>query len=44
MHTEFYGEITGNRPLRRPRRKCENNTKMDLKEVGWGCIDWIHVV
>jgi hypothetical protein len=23
-----------NRPLGRPRRRCEHNTKMDLKEVG----------
>jgi len=25
----------GKRPLRRPRRRCEDN-KMDLQEVGWG--------
>jgi len=28
-----------NRPLRRPRRKWENNVKMDLHEVGWGDMD-----
>jgi hypothetical protein len=27
--------------LRRPRR--EDNTKMDLKEIGWDDIDWIHL-
>ena len=26
----------GTRPLRRPRRRWEDNIKMDLTEVGWG--------
>jgi hypothetical protein len=25
----------GKRPLGRPRRKCVNNIKMDLREIGW---------
>jgi hypothetical protein len=24
------------RPLGRPRHRCENNPKMDLREIGWG--------
>jgi hypothetical protein len=28
------------RPLERPRRRYEDNIKMDLQEVGWG-MDWI---
>jgi hypothetical protein len=24
------------RPLGRPRRRCDDNIKMDLQEVGWG--------
>jgi hypothetical protein len=33
----------GRRPLGRPRRRCEDNIKMDLREVGMGegGIDWI---
>ena len=31
----------GNRPLGRPRRRWEDNIKMDLQEVGCGGIDWI---
>jgi hypothetical protein len=27
--------------LGKPRRKWEDNIKMDLREVGWGGIDWI---
>jgi hypothetical protein len=30
------------KPLGRPRcTRGEDNTKMDLKEVGWGGMDWI---
>jgi len=29
----------GNRPLGRPRRRWENNIKMDLQEVGYGGRD-----
>jgi hypothetical protein len=29
------------RPLRRPRRICYNNIKIDILEVGWGGIEWI---
>jgi len=30
------GKPEGRRPLGRPRRRWEDNTKIDLKEVGWG--------
>jgi hypothetical protein len=30
------GKPEGRRPLGRPRRKWEDNIKMDLREVGWG--------
>jgi hypothetical protein len=29
------------RPLGRPRRRWEDNIRMDLQEVGCGCVDWI---
>ena len=31
----------GKRPLGRPRRRWENNIKMDLREVGCDPADWI---
>jgi hypothetical protein len=31
----------GKRPLGRPRRRWEDGIRMDLKETGWGCVDWI---
>jgi hypothetical protein len=33
------GKPEGKRPLGRPRRKWEDNIKMELREVGWGDID-----
>jgi hypothetical protein len=35
------GKPEGRRPLGRPRFRWEDNIKMDLREVGWGGIDWI---
>ena len=35
------GKLEGKRPLGRPRRRWEDNIKMDLQEVGCGGIDWI---
>jgi hypothetical protein len=31
----------GKRPLGRPRRRWEDNIKMDIQEVGWEVMDWI---
>jgi hypothetical protein len=35
------GKPEGRRPLERPRRRWDDNIKMDLREVGWGGVDWI---
>jgi hypothetical protein len=35
------GRSEGRRPLGRSRRSWEYNIKMDLREVGWGGMDWI---
>jgi hypothetical protein len=37
------GKPEGRRPLGRPRRRWEDNIKIDLREVGWGGIDWINL-
>jgi hypothetical protein len=37
------GKPEGSRPLGRSKHKWEDNIKMDLKEIGWKCRDWIHV-
>jgi hypothetical protein len=37
------GKPEGRRPLKRPRRRWEDNIKMDLREVGWVGMDWINL-
>jgi hypothetical protein len=36
------GKHKGKRQLGKPRRKWEDNIKMDLQELGWG-MDWIGI-
>ena len=36
VHRVLVGKPEGKRPLGRPRRRCEDNIKMDLQEVGVG--------
>jgi hypothetical protein len=35
------GKPEGKRQLGRPRRRWEDNIKVDLQEVGYGAMDWI---
>jgi hypothetical protein len=35
------GKPEGKRPLGRPRRRWEDNIKMDIREIGWGGMEWI---
>jgi hypothetical protein len=32
----------GRRPLGRPRHRWGDNIKMDLREIGFGDVDWVH--
>ena len=37
------GKPEGKRPVGRPRRRWEDNIKMDLQEVGRGCVGWMEL-
>jgi hypothetical protein len=37
------GKSEGKRPLGRPRRRWEDNIKMDHREIGFGDVHWIHL-
>jgi hypothetical protein len=37
------GKPEGSRLLESPRRRWEGNIKMDLREIGFGDVDWIHL-
>jgi hypothetical protein len=39
----FRGKPEGKRPLERPRRRWEDAIKMDLRAIGWGGAEWIHL-
>ena len=41
VHRVLVGKPEGRRPLGRPRRRWEHNIKMDLREMGGGCGDWM---
>jgi hypothetical protein len=41
MYRVLVGKPEGKRQLGRPRRRWEDNIKMDLQEVGCGDMDWI---
>jgi hypothetical protein len=41
VHRVLVGKTEGRRPLRRPRRRWEDNIKRDLQEVERGCGDWM---
>ena len=41
VHRVVVGKPEGKRPLGRPRRRWEDNIKMDLQELGGGCGDWM---
>ena len=41
VYRVLVGKPEGKRPLGRPRRKWEDNIRMELQEVGLGYGDWI---
>ena len=41
IYRVLVGKPEGKKPLGRPRPRWENKIKMDLQEVGCGCMDWI---
>ena len=43
VHKVLVGKHEGKRPLGRPRRRWEDNIKMDLQEVGRCCGDWMEL-
>jgi len=43
MYRVLVGKPEGKRPFGRPRCRSEDDIKMDLQEVGCGCMDWIEL-
>jgi hypothetical protein len=43
VYRVLVGKPEGKRPLGRPRRRWEDNIKMDIQEVESGGMDWIEL-
>jgi len=43
VHRVLVGKPERKRSLGRPRRRWEDNIKMDLEEVGGGRVDWMEL-
>jgi hypothetical protein len=43
VHRVLVGKPKEKRPLGRPRRRWEDNIKMDLQEIGWGRGEWMEL-
>jgi len=39
----FVGKPDGKRTLGKPRRRWENNIRMNLMETRWEGVDWMHL-
>jgi len=42
-HKILVGKFEGKGPLGSPRRRWEDNIRLDLTEIGWEGVDWIHL-
>jgi hypothetical protein len=43
VYKVLVGKLKGRRPHGRPRRRWEDGVRMDLREIGLGCVDWIRL-
>ena len=43
VYRVLVGKPEGRRSLGRPKRRWEDNIRMDLREVGFGCVDWMEL-
>jgi hypothetical protein len=43
VYRVLVGKSEGRRPLGRPRRRLEDNIKVDLQELGCGDMDWMEL-
>jgi hypothetical protein len=44
LYEVLVGKPEGKRPFGRPRRRWEDGIRMDVRETGWGNVDWIRLV
>jgi hypothetical protein len=42
-YSTLVGKPERKRPLGRPRHRWEDNIRMDLREIGWESVNWMHL-
>jgi hypothetical protein len=43
VYKVLMGKSEGKRPLGRLRRRWEDGIRMDIREIGWGSVEWIQL-
>jgi hypothetical protein len=43
VYRVLMGKPEAKRPLGRPTHRWEDRIRMDLRETGWGSVDWIQL-
>jgi hypothetical protein len=43
VYRVLVGKPEGKRPLERPKSRWDDGLKMDLRDIGWGGVDWIYL-
>jgi hypothetical protein len=43
VYRVLMGKPEGKKPLGRRKYRWEDGIRMDLREIGWGSVDWIHL-
>jgi hypothetical protein len=43
VYKVLVGKPEGKRPLVRPRHRWEDGIRMDVREIGWGSVEWIQL-
>ena len=44
VYSLLVGSLEGMKPVGRSWHRWEDNSRMDLQEVGWGGMDWMNLV
>jgi hypothetical protein len=42
-YNTLLGKSEGKKTLERDRHRWEDNIRMDLREIGWDGVDWMHL-
>jgi hypothetical protein len=43
VYRVLVGKPKGKRPLERLRHRWEDGIRMDLRDIGWGGVEWIYL-